>query len=152
MQHNGEIDLRSASPNMGHVRTRLEFLAKPNTSLPPEYRHEIRAIREDAPPRSLLINPTNDDGLEMALHLAYQTADLTAAPIFLTQQLRDRIHTVAIRPQNYLRDAFQNYFRIASRLERHRDLLRISSAVADPRPILTPPVLAKLGHLQFEPH
>ena len=73
MQHNSEIDVRAAGPNMGHVLTHLEFLAKPNTSLSPEYRHEIRAIREDAPPRSLLINPTNDDGLEMALHFVEQT-------------------------------------------------------------------------------
>ena len=60
-------------PNMGHVLTHLEFLVKPNTSLSPEYRHEIRAIREDAPPRSLLINPANDDGLENALHFVEQT-------------------------------------------------------------------------------
>ena len=42
-------------------------------SLYPEYNTEIRAIREGAPPRSLLINPTNDDGLEMALHFVDQT-------------------------------------------------------------------------------
>ena len=60
-------------PNMGHVLTHLEFLAKPNTSLFPEYKLEIRAIREGAPPRSQLINPANDDGLEMALHFVEQT-------------------------------------------------------------------------------
>lgn len=60
-------------PNMGHVRTHLEFLAKPNAGLKSEYKFEVRALREDAPPRSLLINPTNDDGLEMALHFVDQT-------------------------------------------------------------------------------
>ena len=60
-------------PNMGHVLTHLEFLAKPNAGLSPEYKLEIRAIREGAPPRSQLINPTNDDGLEMALHFVEQT-------------------------------------------------------------------------------
>ena len=44
-------------PNMGHVLTHLEFLAKPNAGLSPEYKLEIRAIREGAPPRSQLINP-----------------------------------------------------------------------------------------------
>ena len=60
-------------PNMGHVLTHLEFLAKPNAGLSPEYKLEIRAIREGAPPRSLLINPANDDGLEVALHFVEQT-------------------------------------------------------------------------------
>jgi len=60
-------------PNMGHVLTHLEFLAKPNSGLKPEYKLEMRAIKEGAPPRSLLINPTNDDGLEMALHFVDQT-------------------------------------------------------------------------------
>ncbi len=57
MQHNSEIDVRAAGPNMDHVLTHLEFLAKPNAGLSPEYKLEIRAIREGAPPRSLLINP-----------------------------------------------------------------------------------------------
>ena len=73
MQHNSEIAVRAAGPNMGHVLTHLEFLAKPNAGLSPEYKLEIRAIREGAPPRSQLINPTNDDGLEMALHFVDQT-------------------------------------------------------------------------------
>ena len=73
MQHNSEIDVRAAGPNMGHVLMHLEFLAKPNAGLSPEYKLEIRAIREGAPPRSLLINPANDDGLEMALHFVEQT-------------------------------------------------------------------------------
>ena len=60
-------------PNMGHVLTHLEFLAKPNDGLSPEYKLEIRAIREGAPPRSQLINPANDDGLKMALHFVEQT-------------------------------------------------------------------------------
>jgi len=60
-------------PNMGHVLMHLEFLAKPNAALDPEYNLEIRAIREGAPPRSKLINPTNDDGLEVALHFVDQT-------------------------------------------------------------------------------
>ena len=55
-------------PNMGHVLTHLEFLAKHNVVLDTEYNLEIRAIKEGAPPRSKLINPTNDDGLEVALH------------------------------------------------------------------------------------
>ena len=59
--------------NMGHVLMHLEFLAKPNAGLSPEYKLEIRAIREGAPPRSQLINPANDDGLEMALHFVEQT-------------------------------------------------------------------------------
>ena len=73
MQHNSEIDVRAAGPNMGHVLMHLEFLAKPNAGLSPEYKLEIRAIREGAPPRSLLINPANDDGLEVALHFVEQT-------------------------------------------------------------------------------
>ena len=73
MQHNSEIDVRAASPNMDHVRTHLDFLAKPNVGLNPEYKLEIRAISEGAPPRSLLINPANDDGLEVALHFVEQT-------------------------------------------------------------------------------
>jgi len=60
-------------PNIGHVLTHLEFLAKPNAGLSPEYKLEIRAISEGAPPRSLLINPTNDDGLEKALVFVEQT-------------------------------------------------------------------------------
>ena len=60
-------------PNMGHVLTHLEFLAKPNAGLSPEYKLEIRAISEGAPPRSQLINPANDDGLEKALHFVEQT-------------------------------------------------------------------------------
>ena len=60
-------------PNMDHVLTHLEFLAKPNAGLSPEYKLEIRAISEGAPPRSLLINPANDDGLEKALHFVEQT-------------------------------------------------------------------------------
>ena len=35
MQHNSEIDVRAAGPNMGHVLTHLEFLAKPNAGLEP---------------------------------------------------------------------------------------------------------------------
>ena len=62
-----------AGPNMGHVRTHLEFLAKPNAGLDPEYKLEIRAVREGGSPRSLLINPTNDDGLEAALNFVEQT-------------------------------------------------------------------------------
>jgi len=73
MQHNSEIDVRAAGPNMGHVLMHLEFLAKPNAGLKSEYKLEIRAIREGAPPRSLLINPANDDGLEVALHFVEQT-------------------------------------------------------------------------------
>ena len=60
-------------PNMGHVLTHLKFLAKPNAALEPEYKLEIRAIREGAPPRSLLIDPMNDDGLEAPLHFVEQT-------------------------------------------------------------------------------
>jgi len=60
-------------PKMDHVLMHLEFLAKPNADLDPEYKLEIRAIREGAPPRSQLINPANDDGLEMALHFVEQT-------------------------------------------------------------------------------
>ena len=48
MQHNSEIDVRAAGPNMDHVLTHLEFLAKPNAGLSPEYKLEIRAIRERA--------------------------------------------------------------------------------------------------------
>jgi hypothetical protein len=73
MQHNSEIDVRAAGPNMSHVLTHLEFLAKPNAGIDPEYKLEIRAIREGAAPRSQLINPTNDDGLEMALYFVDQT-------------------------------------------------------------------------------
>ena len=73
MQHNSEIDVRAAGPNMGHVLSHLEFLAKPNAGRYPEYNLEIRAIREGAPPRNLLIDPTNDDGLEVALHFVEQT-------------------------------------------------------------------------------
>jgi hypothetical protein len=73
MQHNSEIDVRAAGPNMDHVLSHLEFLAKPNVGRYPEYNLEIRAISEGAPPRSQLINPTNDDGLEMALHFVEQT-------------------------------------------------------------------------------
>jgi hypothetical protein len=60
-------------PNMGHILTHLEFLAKPNISLNPGHNLEIRAIKEGAPPRSLLINPANDEGLEAALQFADQT-------------------------------------------------------------------------------
>ena len=60
-------------PNMGHVLTHLKFLAKPNAALEPEYKLEIRAIREGAPPLSLLIDPMNDDGLEAPLHFVEQT-------------------------------------------------------------------------------
>jgi len=60
-------------PKMDHVLMHLEFLAKPNADLDPEYKLEIRAIREGAPPRSQLINPANDDGLEMALNFVEQT-------------------------------------------------------------------------------
>ena len=73
MQHNSEIAVRAAGPNMGHVLTHLEFLAKTNAGIDPEYKFEIRAISECAPPRSLLINPPNDDGLEVALHFVDQT-------------------------------------------------------------------------------
>ena len=44
MQHNSEIDVRVAGPNMGHVLMHLEFLAKPNAGLSPEYKLEIRAL------------------------------------------------------------------------------------------------------------
>ena len=60
-------------PDMGHVLSHLEFLAKHDAVLDPEYNLEIRAIKEGAPPRSKLINPTNDDGLEVALHFVDQT-------------------------------------------------------------------------------
>ena len=60
-------------PSMDHVLSHLEFLAKPNAGLKPEYNLEIRAIREGVPPHSLLINPTNDDGLEVAFHFVEQT-------------------------------------------------------------------------------
>ena len=73
MQHNSEIDARAAGPNMDHVLSHLEFLAKPNAGLKSEYKFEVRALREGAPPRSQLINPANDDGLKMALHFVEQT-------------------------------------------------------------------------------
>ena len=73
MQHNSEIDVRAAGPNMNHVLSHLEFLAKPNAGIDPEYKLEIRAISEGAPPRSQLINPTNEDGLEMAIPFVDQT-------------------------------------------------------------------------------
>ena len=60
-------------PNMDHVLSHLELLAKPNAGLDPEYKLEVRAIREGAPPRSLLINPANEEGLEAALHFVEQT-------------------------------------------------------------------------------
>ena len=73
MQHNSEIDVRAAGPNMDHVLSHLEFLAKPNAGLKSEYKFEVRALREGAPPRNLIIDPTNDDGLEVALHFVEQT-------------------------------------------------------------------------------
>ena len=73
MQHNSEIDVSAAGPKMDQVLTHLEFLAKPNAGLDPEYKFELRAIREGAPPRSLLINPTNDEGLDEALAFVNQT-------------------------------------------------------------------------------
>ena len=59
-------------PDLDQVLMHLEFLAKPNAGLDPEYKFEIRAIREGAPPRSLLINPTNDEGFEEALTFVNQ--------------------------------------------------------------------------------
>jgi hypothetical protein len=73
MQHNSEIDVRAAGPNMDHVLSHLEFLAKPNAGLKSEYKFEVRALREGAPPRNLIIDPTNDDGLEVAFHFVEQT-------------------------------------------------------------------------------
>ena len=65
--------IKNNGPDLGHVLTHLEFLAKPSAGLDSEYNFEIRAIREGAPPRSLLINPTNDEGLEEALAFVNQT-------------------------------------------------------------------------------
>ena len=64
--------ITNIGPDLDQVLTHLEFLAKPNAGLDPEYKFEIRAIRENAPPRSLLINPTNDEGLEEALAFVNQ--------------------------------------------------------------------------------
>ena len=83
MQHNSEIDVRAAGPDLDQVLMHLEFLAKPNAGLDLEYKFEIRAIREGNPPRSLLINPTNDEGLEEALAFVNQ-----ATGNFLTSMLR----------------------------------------------------------------
>ena len=44
MQQNSEIDVRAAGPKMDHVLTHLEFLAKPNAGIDPEYKLEIRAL------------------------------------------------------------------------------------------------------------
>ena len=60
-------------PNMGHVLTHLEFLANPNAGLKSKYKFEVRALREGAPPRNLIIDPTNDGGLEVAFHFVEQT-------------------------------------------------------------------------------
>ena len=65
--------IANIGPDLDQVLTHLEFLAKPNAGLDPEYKFEIRAIREGNPPRSLLINPTNDEGLEEALAFVNQT-------------------------------------------------------------------------------
>jgi len=73
MQHNSEIDVRAAGPNMDHVLSHLEFLAKPNAGLKSEYKFEVRALREGAPPRNLIIDSTNDDGLDVAFHFVEQT-------------------------------------------------------------------------------
>lgn len=65
--------ITNIGPDLDQVLSHLEFLARPNAGMSSEYKFEIRAIREGAPPRSLLINPANDEGLEEALAFVNQT-------------------------------------------------------------------------------